>query len=67
MNGGDVKKKKKKKKMFSSMIPAAGFEGCEFRLTLARHLTPNSLPESQTCSRTIKLAAGDSSLSPRVS
>jgi hypothetical protein len=25
--------------------------GCEFRLTLARHLTPDSLPESQTCSR----------------
>ena len=30
--------------------------GCEFRLTLARHLTPESLPESQTCSRNLKLA-----------
>jgi hypothetical protein len=33
-----------------------GFHGCEFRLTLANHLTPESLPESQTCSRTLKLA-----------
>ena len=40
----------------ASTLGPTGFDGCEFRLTLARHLTPESLPESQTCSRTIKLA-----------
>ena len=40
----------------ASTLGPTGFAGCEFRLTLARHLGPESLPESQTCSRTIKLA-----------
>ena len=40
----------------ASALGPTGFAGCEFRLTLARHLGPESLPESQTCSRTIKLA-----------
>ena len=40
----------------ASTLGPTGFDGCEFRLTLARHLAPHSLPESQTCSRTIKLA-----------
>jgi len=40
----------------ASTLGPTGFAGCEFRLALARHLGPESLPESQTCSRTIKLA-----------
>ena len=40
----------------ASTLGPTGFDGCEFRLTLASHLAPHSLPESQTCSRTIKLA-----------
>ena len=40
----------------ASTLGPTGFDGCEFRLTLAHHLAPHSLPESQTCSRTIKLA-----------
>ena len=40
----------------AAVLGPNGFHECDFRLTLASHLSPESLPESQTCSRTIKLA-----------